>query len=582
MQMIEQLTPQYFHQRMLQLDEYACGWDEVWKDCADHVLPWRQKFLSRSDGQTSRGHGRSSHSDRSVELRMNDERINSLATWAVRMGAAGMMQGFTSPARPWYRTTTRDSTLAKRRDVKEWLFETDARTRAQLQRSNIYQVFPNVYESLLTFGPAAMLLDGDPITLFRAYFFPIGSYRLACDDTLRVDTFYRRVALTVRQTVGKFGLDSVSQRVRELWTGNRFDDKIDIIHAIEPNPDHRSMGLTSKRFMSVWVEQAETKDVEGFLHVGGYEEFPVMTPRWGLLDEDCYGYSPIMDAMGDVKQLQILERRKLQALDWVNRPLLTSPASLKISKKDMVPGKMIQVPSANQGDRIQAAYTVPPAVIGENAKEAVTVGQRVERLTHSDLWLIATMSDRSKTATEVLEIKQEKMQQLGGVVERVNDELSEPVVNRVQAMMLRAGKLPPPPDILKGQELQTEFISEMAMAQKMTGVAAIAQTAAFFQGLSETWPEVGDGFNADEAGAKYAELTGAPPDLVRTKDEIAEIRGARQAAQQKQAELDELQQQAMAAKDLAQAPLDGDNALKAALGNVGEVAAASAGGGLAN
>jgi hypothetical protein len=575
-----------YKERMLKLDDYAIGWDEVWKDCADFILPWRTKFLHREGTQGNRGRrgsrrGRSTSygGDRANELLVNDERINSTATMAVRLGAAGMMQGFTSPARPWFRLTTSDPELAENPAVSKWLWDVEARIRSQMQRSNIYQTLPAVYESMLTFGPAAMHLDEDPQTVLRSYMWPIGSYRLALDDTNRVDTIYRRVRLTVRQSVQKFGLEAQTQKVKELYNKSKYDEPIDIIHAIEPNPGYTGKGLTDKPYVSVWVDENNAKEHE-LLHVGGYDEFPVLTPRWGLLDEDVYGYSPAMDALGDIKALQLYERRKAQASDWMNRPLLAVPASLGMAKEDLVPGHVIYTTGANKGDQIRPAYTVPPQAVTAMGEQIAAHELRINRLLHADMWLLAADTTKQMTATEVIERRQEKMQQLGAVVERINDELAEPLVDRFFYVMLRKGLLPEAPDELAGKDLKVEFISEMAQAQKMVALGGIQQAVMFNGTMAQFNPEVVDVMDYDQAQRDFNEAAGISPDLTVSKDDVAEIRAQRAQQQQAMAEAEQMQMQADATQKLANSPVGEGSALDGMLGTLGGPAAGGATGGV--
>ena len=77
------------------------------------------------------------------------------------------------------------------------------------------------------------------------------------------------------------------------------------------------------------------------------------------------------------------------------------------------------------------------------------------------------------TAREVMERTQEKLQQLGPVVERLLSEFLNPIIERVYSVLDRAGVFPPVEDEelldqLNGQEVKIEYISPLAQAQKMS------------------------------------------------------------------------------------------------------------------
>src|SRR3972149_1762148 len=77
-----------------------------WRDLADYVLPRRPQF---SITETNKGE------------RRNLKIIDSTATLAARTLRSGMMSGVTSPARPWFRLSTPDPSLAEFGPVKDWL-----------------------------------------------------------------------------------------------------------------------------------------------------------------------------------------------------------------------------------------------------------------------------------------------------------------------------------------------------------------------------------------------------------------------------------------------------------------------------
>ena len=55
---------------------------------------------------------------------------------------------------------------------------------------------------------------------------------------------------------------------------------------------------------------------------------------------------------------------------------------------------------------------------------------------------------------------------LGPVLERLHDDLLEPLIGRVFQIMARSGSIPPPPFAeLDGLRLQPEYVSPMAALQ---------------------------------------------------------------------------------------------------------------------
>ena len=65
---------------------------------------------------------------------------------------------------------------------------------------------------------------------------------------------------------------------------------------------------------------------------------------------------------------------------------------------------------------------------------------------------------------------------LGLVLERLHDELLQPLVARVFRIMVHNGLIPPPPRGLDSNGLQVEFISILAQAQKAAATAGIERS----------------------------------------------------------------------------------------------------------
>lgn len=62
---------------------------------------------------------------------------------------------------------------------------------------------------------------------------------------------------------------------------------------------------------------------------------------------------------------------------------------------------------------------------------------------------------------------------LGPVLERLNSEFLNRSIDRVFGIMLRAGLIPEPPEVLQGQTLKTEYISVLAQAQKQVALGGV-------------------------------------------------------------------------------------------------------------
>ena len=91
---------------------------------------------------------------------------------------------------------------------------------------------------------------------------------------------------------------------------------------------------------------------------------------------------------------------------------------------------------------------------------------------------------------------------LGPVLERLHDELLDPLIRRVFAIMVRNGLVPDPPCTMGSSggmpaPLQIEFISLLASAQKAAATGALERFWRFGQAIAQLKPEAIDRLDAD-------------------------------------------------------------------------------------
>ncbi len=445
--------------RLNALDRERASWFAHWCELSAFILPRRGPFL-----------GTAHRSDRGGKR--NGRLLDSTAMLAARTLASGLMAGLTSPARPWFRLGLGSPALSAVPEVRAWLDDVQGRMFRVLARSNLYNALAVAYEELAVFGTAALFVAEDAREIVRAWPMTAGEYWLAASERGTVDTLYRSLAMTSFQLVERFGRDAVSTAVRERYDRGQWDHEVEVVHAIEPNAEVRESGgdgfggfarlARHMPFRSVWYEKSGAND--NLLDVGGFEEFPALCPRWHLAGNDVYGRSPGMEALPDARSLQRMQLRFAETLDkMVNPPMIASP-SLRGTGPSAMPAAVTYV-SDPESAGFRPAYQINPPLADFTA--AIRERQQAVRAAfHADLFLMATHLEEVRTATEVAERRAEKLVMLGPVLERLHDDLLEPLIGRVFQLMARAGHIPPPPYAeLDGLRLQPEYVSPMAALQ---------------------------------------------------------------------------------------------------------------------
>jgi hypothetical protein len=542
---------QQYLRRDQELRNERASHDAKWRDIARHVQPHRERFLVS-------GRNRGERKDQNI--------INNGPWRASDINAAGMQAGITSPTRPWWRTTTKDKELGDLESVKDWCNRLDERLRAILAGSNVYLKFHEMYVDLGGFGVSPMLIEEDVQRLIRATVYPVGSYALAANAAGKVDTLFHRVSMTVRQCIEEFGAENCSERILNANQRRRFDEWIELLHVIEPNPEYVQgrLGPEGMTYRSCWLDVGGN-EADGFLREQGYHECPFIAPRWSTTGEDVYGSGyPGEMSLGDCKTLQQLERRGLQVLDKISDPPMVGPSSMRDEPVDLMPGGINYEDPASQGRGFRPALELSPQALPAVGNEVARVELRINKTWKVDLWLMLANDETTggrMTATEVVERKSEKVLQLGPMLERFHDEGLIPFFERVFSVALRYGEIPEPPAEMQGQELKVEFVSILAQAQKMVGIQGIRELASFGGQLAAAHPDVLDKLDLDQMMDTYGEMLGTPPGLVRSDDQVQALRAQRAQQAAQAAQMQQVQAAAQSAKTLSQADTEGDNAL---------------------
>ena len=548
-----------FSKRLEQLKAERNSFDPHWKELSEFISPRTSRFFS--DSNSDKGG------------KKNQKIINNTATLAARTLNSGMMSGLTSPSRPWFKLTVSDPQMMEYGPVKSWLWICEQVMRDVFAKSNLYNTLQKVYESLGIYGTAALGVFEDDERGIYCHAFAVGSYYLATSSKGQVDTFYREFRMTVRQLVQEFGLETVSDAVKALDENNALEQWRDVLHVIEPN-DERKAGRRdgkNKLFRSVYFE-AGTKDK--LLRDSGFDDFPVMAPRWDLTcDEDVYGSSPGMEALGDIRVLQKYEERKYDLVAKGANPPLMAPESLRLSGGvNALPGEITYINRAEGMAGIMPMYVPDPNWISIISADIVQHEQRIDQTFYKDIFMMLANDMRSNvTATEINERREEKMLMLGPVVERLENELLTPLVERTFNILFKQKRLPDPPEDIQGESMKVEYISVISQAQKAVATVGIERTISFVGNLAAVNPDVLDKVDFDQAVDEYAMMTGVPPTIIRSDEDVGAIRQQKAEAAQAQQQMAMMQQGVEQAKLLSETDTGGENALTALVQGAGSV-----------
>lgn len=512
---------EHCERRLAALKLARTPYEAEWREIARYAQPSRSRFLNSEQNKNFK--------------RTNRNIYNGHAILSFRTLTGGMTSGLSSPSRPWFRLTAYDADLADDQEVKLYLAEVERRIYAFLAGTNFYAAVKAGYGELGMFGTEACVMVEHWREGAVCHALTVGEYWIGLSDAATADTLYRRAPMTVHQTVQAFGLDNVSPFVRGRYDSSNYDVQVPIIHAIEPNTEQQPDALDAKGkpWRSMWWEEASSRE-QDMLRVSGFDDQPFWAPRWDTTGGDTYGSSPGFDALPDMREMQLQTKRKSEATDFLVHPEKVAPAALKLTGQ---PRNIVAASSVDK-DQVFVPYQMPYQAVEAIINDVERSQQAVDRLTYADLFLAITNMQgiQPRNIEEIASRNEEKLTQLGPVIERVNSEKLEVAIDRTYGIMHRAGMLPPAPDALQGKPLRVDFVSILAQMQRMVGIGQIERTVGFVGNLAASFPDAADRLNIDETIDEYADRAGAPPKILRSVDDANAIRQQR-AQQMQQAQM---------------------------------------------
>ena len=541
-------------------------WETRWKRIRDLQLPYIGEF---EDTQDSTNPAR----------RRDDKMLQGVAWQAAQVFSAGIMSGLTPPSRQWFKFGFSNPELNKDVGATKVLDQRQEIMQAVLAGSNFYNSVHSCYLEL-PFGQAPLAIFPDSKTGVRFQPLTIGTYALEVGGDGTVQRLLRRYRLTLEQIVESFGQDALPERYKAQFDQNRFDNKKYTVYwLVEPNRDREpgKIGRLNMPYRSMyWMKGSNENE---WLYVGGFEDFPVPVARYIVTGMDAYGKGPGWFAEGDVNALQVMKKDQLLGIEMgVKPPVTVTHDVMNYGGVNMYPGGMTKMSDANSA--VRPLFQVGLDIDHVSAEITLTKDD-IKRAYAADLFLMLDNIDNGQmTAREIVERQQEKLQQLGPVVQRLQDEFLNNILERVYNILDRSGIFPPIPDdvleTLSGKEMKIEYISPLAQAQKMSGLVNIEQAVSFTLQIAQAWPDAVKVIDPLATVEKYMELLGAPAAMRRSEEEVQQMIQAEQEAVQRAQQEQQAMQMAQAlpgitqaAKNATEAANDGNPALADWLGMSG-------------
>ena len=143
------------------------------------------------------------------------------------------------------------------------------------------------------------------------------------------------------------------------------------------------------------------------------------------------------------------------------------------------------------------------------------------------------------------------MKLLGPVLGRCQAELLQPLINRVFNLLERQNLFAVAPEFIQSGNIDIEYVSPLAKAQRQGDLQSVMRLFELFTPVSQIDPSILDYVDMDGVAKHLMKTLSIPATVVKSDEQVEEIRGERAKAQQIAAENEAITQTAKASGDVA-------------------------------
>lgn len=483
----------------------------IWRELAATYLPYTHPWLLNQQKQE--------------RLQLNPFYVTSEGLIALRTQSAGLMNGITSPTRPWFSLGVGIDSKRLSIAARRWLYECTAIMANVMARTNYYNTKAMSYFDLGLMNISGTQVFEDTQDVFRCQRFNIGEFYVEYDFMGRLTRYGRYFQITLEQAVREFGEANLPQAWQLQYKNPASrGTKYSLYHICELNAGE-PLGHPADRFTwreLYWAEGAPEGEV---MRITGYWEQPATFPRWSAELE--YGNAPGMDALADMRELIQLILKKGVGLEKMVDPPMLFDSSLQGQPLSTMPGGYAFVPNLANMVGGKPAYQVN-IPIGELRMEIQEIKQNIREIFHNDLFKMISQLDTIRSATEIDARREEKLVLLAHFLERFENESLDPDIKRIFALCQRADLFPDPPRELRSADIDITYISILSTAQRAINTVPTERLLAMIGQVSAVEPNVLDLVDFDEMIYTYGYDINANPTIFRDQQQLAARRAARE------------------------------------------------------
>lgn len=501
-----------------QLAQKRSNFENWWQEIAYRVMPAAATFTITTD-----------------EGQKRTERLfDGHAVTENERFAAVMDDLLTPRSQLWHALAAQDDELNESQEVREYFEQVNKilYSMRYAPKANFASQKNQGYLSVGAFGNSCLFIDElvglgpryRQIHMREAYW--------AENHQGMIDMLYRKFCLQGRQVLQQAKQDGwqISDKLKSDAQKDPWKD-FEFIHCVRPNEEQKQ-GRRDYEGMPWSSYYVSTDGGKSIVHRGGYTSWPYAIGRYMLMPGETYARSPAMAAWPAIMTINEEKKTVLRAGQKEVEPplLLTDDGALE--PFNMRSGALNHGTLSSNGEPL-----VQPLKTGANIPLGLEL-MALEQQHIEDSFLASIFKilaeHPSMTATQVLEIAQQKATLLAPTMGRQHSEDLGPLIARELDIAAKANLLPPMPDELveAGGTYKIEYRSPMARAMRAQDGVAIMRTFEAIPTAISIDPDAAMVIDVKESLRELAEINGVPAKLVRDKRVVAQMMQQKQEADQ--------------------------------------------------
>ena len=477
--------------------------------------------------------------------------------FALDKATAGYIANWIPKDRLFFGIRIMDRQVAETDVAKRWTALATQIAHDELFASNYMQQLQQSVKSLLAFGPCCSFSEFSPVLRSLNYKnWHIASYVFKENSRGVPDCVSIKFKKTARQLCEEF--ENPGEKVTEAAGDLRTESKqFEFIHIVRPRIRRNRWLIDNlnKPYESIFVNVDEKIIVEE----SGFDEQPYTIARWEI-STDKFGRGRGMAMLSLTKVLQQMQKDLLEMGNRFNRfPMEIVRDDLENDEVDLSPD------AKNYVSKVGSIVPIGNGITGNFpvTKDILIMYQDMIKNEgfYNDIFSQFRSLQGDRRNELELELRnQEGLDQLVSSVSNVESEFFTPQLTRSVLLLLRNGRIPPPPPELRGQEFGIEYMGKLAMAAKQYQARGFVQFSQFAATFQELYPELKYVVNVPRTMPDVATAMGMKVEHLNTPEEIEELKARDEEKEQMAIQMAQMEAESKAYKDTQKSPEEGSPA----------------------